>query len=96
MPGSDSSINIAGYCDKAEQAKMNTAITTAQTDQTAANAQWAQVDKDIMTASAVARLITPKHVDFLSKRVGNYEWVQAVPNDPQPGLGSVTSDVTRD
>ena len=50
------------------------AIVTAQTDQAAADKQWAQVDKDVMTAAAVAPLITPKHVDFLSKRVGNYEW----------------------
>jgi peptide/nickel transport system substrate-binding protein len=74
IPGSDASINISGYCDKAVQAKMDAAIVTAQTDQAAADKQWAQVDKDVMTASAVAPLITPKHVDFLSKRVGNYQW----------------------
>src|SRR4051794_20955656 len=71
-PGSDSSINIAGYCDKGVQAQMDAAIVTGRTDQTAANAQWAKVDQAVMTASAVAPLITPKKIDFTSTRVGNY------------------------
>ena len=72
-PGSDSSINIAGFCDKAIQAKMDSALKTAQTDPKAADAIWAQVDQDVMTAAAVAPLITPKKIDFISKRVGNYQ-----------------------
>ena len=73
-PGSDSSINIAGFCDKAIQAKMDSALKTAQTDPKAADAIWAQVDQDVMTAAAVAPLITPKKIDFISKRVGNYQF----------------------
>lgn len=74
VPGSDSSINISGYCDKAVQAKMDAALEQGVTDQAAADKQWAQVDKDVMAAAAAAPLFTPKHVDFLSKRVGNYQW----------------------
>ena len=73
-PGSDSSINIAGFCDQAIQAKMDSALKTAQTDPKAADAIWAQVDQDVMTAAAVAPLITPKKIDFISKRVGNYQF----------------------
>lgn len=73
-PGSDSSINISGFCDKTIQAQMDKAMALGVTDQDAANKIWAQVDKDVMTAAAVAPMFTPKHVDFVSKRVGNYQW----------------------
>ena len=73
-PGSDSSINISGFCDKPIQAQMDAAIVTGQTDQTAANAQWAAVDKAVMAAAPVAPLITPKKIDFISSRVGNYQF----------------------
>ncbi|MEO6999319.1 MAG: ABC transporter substrate-binding protein [Terracoccus sp.] len=72
--GSDSSINISGYCDKAHDAKMNEALVTARTDANAADAQWAAVDKQLMTDAVVAPLFTPKLIDFTSKRVGNYQF----------------------
>jgi len=74
-PGSDSSINIAGYCSKPVQAMMDAALKTEQTSGLdAANAQWAAVDKAVMTDSPVAPLITPKLIDFVSKDVGNYQF----------------------
>jgi peptide/nickel transport system substrate-binding protein len=73
-PGSDSSINIAGYCDKGVQAQMDAAIKTAVTDPAAANQQWAEVDQKVMAAAPVAPLITPKKIDFISAKVGNYQF----------------------
>jgi peptide/nickel transport system substrate-binding protein len=73
-PGSDSSINIAGFCDKDLDAKMHTALTLAQTNQAQANQQWGDIDKAIMAQAPVAPLITPKIIDFTSKRVGNYQF----------------------
>ena len=74
VPGSDSSTNISGYCDKAVQATMDQARVLGSTDRAAADKLWAEVDRDVMGAGAVVPLITPKHVDFVSKRVGNYIW----------------------
>lgn len=71
-PGSDSSINIAGFCDKKINAQMHAALTLEQTNETAANAAWAKVDKQVTDAAAMATLFTPKHVDFTSTRVGNF------------------------
>ena len=71
-PGSDSSINIAGFCDKSINAKMHHALATGLTNETAANAEWAKIDKLVTDASPMATLFTPKHIDFLSKRVGNF------------------------
>ncbi len=72
--GSDSSINIAGFCNKSIDAKMQQALITERTDTTAANAQWGAVDKQIMTQAPMAPLFTPKLIDFVSKRVGNYQF----------------------
>jgi peptide/nickel transport system substrate-binding protein len=71
-PGSDSSINIAGFCDKSINAKMHHALATALTNETAANAEWAKIDKLVTDAAPMATLFTPKHIDILSKRVGNF------------------------
>ncbi|MBP0616860.1 ABC transporter substrate-binding protein [Jiella mangrovi] len=71
-PGSDSSINIAGYCNKDLDKRMAEAMQTAVTDPEAANKMWAKLDKAFMEQAPVAPLFTPKNVDFVSKRVGNF------------------------
>ena len=71
-PGSDSSINIAGFCDKKINAQMHEALKLEQTDFPGANALWAKIDRQVTDASPMATLFTPRHIDFLSKRVGNF------------------------
>ena len=44
-PGSDNSPNIAGFCDKDIQDKMNAALALGVTDPAAANKQWAVIDQ---------------------------------------------------
>lgn len=73
-PGSDSSINISGFCDKGVDTRMQTALKTAQTDQKSADQQWGTIDQDIMKESPVVPVINPKIIDFTSKRVGNYRF----------------------
>ncbi len=74
-PGSDSSINISGYCDKTTEAGIAQALRTGQTSGlAAAEPQWGKLDAQIMGQAPVAPLITPKLVDFTSKRVGNYQF----------------------
>jgi len=71
-PGSDSSINIAGFCDKKINAQMHKALTLGTTNEKAANALWVKIDRQVTDASPMATLFTPKHIDFVSKRVGNF------------------------
>jgi peptide/nickel transport system substrate-binding protein len=71
-PGSDSSVNIAGFCDKAIDAKMKQALALAVTDQAGADKLWTEIDKEVTDAAPAAALFTPKHVDFVSKRLGNF------------------------
>ena len=73
-PGSDSSINISGFCDQAIDAEMQRALTTAASDEAAANTIWAKVDRAVTDQAAVVSLFTPKNVDFVSKRLGNYTY----------------------
>jgi len=74
-PGSNNSINIAGYCNKSIDAKMNQAETMSLTNPNGANALWGQIDKQIMTTAAPwVPLFTPKQIDFVGKRVGNYQF----------------------
>jgi peptide/nickel transport system substrate-binding protein len=72
--GSDSSINIAGFCDKDIDAKMQAALALGVTDQAAANKMWAEIDHAVTDQSPAAALFTPKHVDFISKRTGNFQF----------------------
>jgi peptide/nickel transport system substrate-binding protein len=71
-PGSDNSINIAGYCDKQYDANVQAVLKTAITDPAKANQDWAAIDKQATDASVWATMFTPKQLDFVSKRLGNY------------------------
>jgi peptide/nickel transport system substrate-binding protein len=72
--GSDSSINIAGFCDKDIDAQMQAALSLAQTNPGQANQKWGDVDKAVMQKSPLVPVFNPKIIDFTSKRVGNYQF----------------------
>lgn len=71
-PGSDSSINISGLCDKGIDADMAQAMSTGITDPQAAAAMWAAIDRKVTDSAASAVLFNPNILDFTSKRLGNY------------------------
>jgi peptide/nickel transport system substrate-binding protein len=73
-PNSDASPNIAAFCDKSIQKKMDQAEQEGVTNPDAANAIWAQVDHEMTDQAPWVDLYNPKQIDFLSKRVGNYQW----------------------
>nr|WP_321984737.1 ABC transporter substrate-binding protein [uncultured Lichenicoccus sp.] len=69
-PGSNSSINISGFCDPVAQALFDRAGTTA--DPTARTALWRAADRRIMDQSPAAPLVQRRYVDFVSRRLGHY------------------------
>jgi peptide/nickel transport system substrate-binding protein len=74
-PGSDNSINIAGLCDKYLDSQEAIAENEELTNPSAANALWGKLDKYAMGTDAPwVPLFNPKLIDFVSKRVGNYEF----------------------
>lgn len=71
-PNSDSSINMAGYCNKALDAKMAKAKILGTTDAAAANKLWGAIDQEVMADAPVAVAFTPKQLDFISSGTKNY------------------------
>ena len=71
-PGSDGSQNIAGYCNKANDAVAAKAESLGFTNPAGANKLWHQVEVTDLAASAMAPVFYPKIVSFVSKRVGNF------------------------
>lgn len=72
--GSDSSINISGFCDEGINKKMKDALALGVTDQAGANKMWAEIDRQVTDAAPMAAMFTPKHVDFVSKKLGNFQF----------------------
>jgi peptide/nickel transport system substrate-binding protein len=73
-PNSNSSPNIAQFCDKGIQAKMDQAGKTGITDPAAGNKLWAQVDKEVTDQAPWVSMYNPKYVDVLSNRVKGYQF----------------------
>jgi peptide/nickel transport system substrate-binding protein len=72
--GSDSSINISGFCDEAIEKRMQEALALAVTEEAAANKLWAGIDRSVTDAAPAAIMFTPKHLDFVSSRLGNFQF----------------------
>src|SRR5205823_13912662 len=68
-PNSNSSPNIAEFCDKGIQAKMDQAGKVGITDPAAGNKIWAQVDKEVTDQAPWVAMFNPKYIDFLSTRL---------------------------
>ena len=73
-PNSNSSPNIAAFCDNAIQATMDKAAATAGSDPAAANELWAQVDRDVTDQAPWVAMFNPKLLDFTSTRVKGFQF----------------------
>jgi peptide/nickel transport system substrate-binding protein len=72
-PNSNSSPNIAEFCDKTKiQPEMTRALQMGITNQTAANSLWASVDHQLVDRAVWVPLFNPKYLDFVSNRVKNH------------------------
>ena len=87
-PGSDSSVNIAGYCNKKIDAEMKQALKLGITDPDAALKLWTKIDHELTDEAAWVALLNPRQINFLSKRVGNFVWSAPVLHDVRRRPGS--------
>jgi peptide/nickel transport system substrate-binding protein len=71
-PNSNSSPNIAEFCDKGIQAKMDQAGKQGITNPEDANKLWAQIDKEVTDQAPWVSMFNPKYIDVLSNRVKGY------------------------
>jgi peptide/nickel transport system substrate-binding protein len=67
--------NYSHFCDHEIEARIRRALTVPTSDPYAANQLWAQIDRAIVDQAPVVPLITHKRLAFVSKRVGNYEYI---------------------
>ena len=73
-PNSNSSPNIAEFCNKGIQANMDKAGKLGITDPNASNELWAQVDHDVTDQAPWVSMFNPKYIDVLSERVKGYQF----------------------
>ncbi len=73
-PNSNSSPNIAEFCNKGIQAQMDHAGEVGITDPTASNKIWAEVDKKVTDQAPWVSMFNPKYIDVLSDRVKGYQF----------------------
>jgi peptide/nickel transport system substrate-binding protein len=71
-PGSDNSVNMAGFCDPSIDKEMDTALTTQLTDKPAAFKLWAKVDRELTDRAPIVTLFQMQNLIIVSPRVKNY------------------------
>jgi peptide/nickel transport system substrate-binding protein len=71
-PNSNSSPNIAEFCNKGIQAQMDKALKVGITDPEAANTIWAGVDHAMVDQAVWVPLFNPKFLDFVSAKITNH------------------------
>ena len=75
-PGSDSSMNITGDCDKDLQSVMDRAKLVSVTDPKAGELLWEQADRMIVDRAYAVPLVQIRRVTPVSSRLGNYTFSQ--------------------
>jgi peptide/nickel transport system substrate-binding protein len=75
VPGASggSNPNISEWCDPAVDAQVKTAISDEQTNPQSSRALWTEIDRAITDQAPLIAVVIPQGIDFLSKRVGNYQ-----------------------
>lgn len=77
-PNSTSSPNLSEFCDPAIQKQTERALELEQTDRAAANRAWTQVDRATTDRAPWIPLFVGNKLDFVSERVGGYEFNPSV------------------
>jgi peptide/nickel transport system substrate-binding protein len=74
-PNSDANIDFSEFCDPTVDAGIKHAFALEAAGQTdAANTVWAGLDQRVTNEAPWVPLFTPKLVDFIAKRVRNYQF----------------------
>jgi peptide/nickel transport system substrate-binding protein len=76
----EQSSNLSEFCDHSIDAQMARAATAQAQDPAAATVLWQQVEQSLLAQAPVVPAYNRRNVDFVSKRVGNYQY------NPQWGL----------
>jgi peptide/nickel transport system substrate-binding protein len=70
----DQNTNPSGFCDRLLDARMDRAIAAQVQDPAAATTLWQEVERALLAQAPVVPAYNRSNVDFVSKRVGNYQY----------------------
>jgi peptide/nickel transport system substrate-binding protein len=73
-PGAASSLNGAQFCDAGIDGQITRAVGLEATDPSIANSLWSRIDRELVDRAPVVPLVNPRQVDFLARRVGDYQY----------------------
>jgi peptide/nickel transport system substrate-binding protein len=75
LPASPSlNTNVSGFCDQSIDVQMRAAAAAQVQDPAAATTLWQEVDQALLAQAPVVPVYNRSNVDFVSKRVGNYQY----------------------
>jgi peptide/nickel transport system substrate-binding protein len=66
--------NFSEFCDPRIERQITRARALQATDPALASSVWTTIDHEVVDQAPVVPLVNPKQVDFLSQRVGNYQF----------------------
>jgi peptide/nickel transport system substrate-binding protein len=66
--------NLARFCDPAVDGQLKAAAALQAQNEAAATLAWQRAEAAILEAAPIAPMSNSRNVDFLAKRVGNYEF----------------------
>ena len=66
--------NAGRFCDPAVDRRIARAQSLQIADPRRADALWAKIDRELVDRAVTVSLVTPNATDFVSKRVGNYQF----------------------
>jgi len=72
--GTGSNPNFSEFCDPQIDRQITRARALEVTDPALASSLWTRIDREVVDQAPVVPLVNPKQVDFLSRRVGNYQY----------------------
>ena len=74
VPGTGRNPNFSEFCDSRIDRQITRARALQATDPALASSLWSRIDREVADQAPVVPLVNPKQVDFLSRRVGNYQY----------------------
>jgi len=74
IPESGFNQNLAEFCDPKLDAKMERAASLQSQDPPAATLLWQEVEREILAQAPIVPATNPRGINFLSQRVGNYQY----------------------
>jgi YVTN family beta-propeller protein len=73
-PNSTANANLSEFCDPRLDSQINGALAAESNNSPQAAALWGQADRTVTDQAPVVPLATPSQIDFVSSRVGNYQY----------------------